>query len=216
MTRSLNVISIGFSNPDGIAQDEPPIGPPMDDHATPDDIRLISRAVQFAADRHSDQRRKGVRAEPYINHLAEVAALIAEATDGRDPALVAAAFLHDTVEDTDTTHDEIVDVFGPDIAGLVASVTDDKSLSKAERKRRQIEKAPRLSDRAKLLKIADKTSNLSSLLTSPPSGWSRQRIADYVRWAEAVVAGCRGVDSTLEETFDAASARFWRQKESES
>lgn len=164
----------------------------------------LSRAADFAARRHVAQRRKGDAAEPYINHLTEVAMLLAEATDGADPVLVMGGLLHDTLEDTDTTYEDLVESFGPEVAALVAEVTDDKSLVKEERKRLQIEKTPGKSRRAKLLKLADKTSNLRSLVSSPPRGWTEERLRDYVRWAEAVVRSCRGLNDKLEAGVDAA------------
>jgi (p)ppGpp synthase/HD superfamily hydrolase len=99
---------------------------------------LVTRTADFAARRHVDQRRKGAAREPYINHLAEVAHLLSEATDGEDGALIAAGFLHDTLEDTETEYEELQAIFGQDVASLVAEVTDDKSLPKAERKRLQV------------------------------------------------------------------------------
>ena len=107
----------------------------------------VTRAMDFAARRHSTQRRKGLKAEPYINHLTEVALLLAEATDGADPALVMAGLLHDTLEDTVTTRAELVEAFGDDVASLVAAVTDDKELLRDQRKRRQVESAPGKSPR---------------------------------------------------------------------
>lgn len=166
----------------------------------------ILRAVDFAARRHAGQRRKGEAAEPYINHPIEVAHLLAEATDGRDPVLVMAGLLHDTVEDTTATFRELETEFGPEVAALVAEVSDDKSLPKAERKRRQIEHAPHVSDRAKMIKLADKTSNLRALAASPPGDWSAERKRDYFEWAAAVIAGCRGVNAGLERQFDQAHA----------
>src|SRR5262249_34688442 len=157
---------------------------PMTEPAT-----LIMEAADFAARRHAGQRRKGVAGEPYVNHLIEVATLLAEATGGSDATLVAAALLHDTLEDTATEYEELDARFGPQIAALVAAVTDDKSLPKAERKRRQIENAPGATPQAKLLKIADKTSNVRALIVSPPTNWDVVRIADYIDWAEKVVAG---------------------------
>jgi guanosine-3',5'-bis(diphosphate) 3'-pyrophosphohydrolase len=168
------------------------------------DVSLIMQAADFAARRHASQRRKGMTAEPYVNHLLEVAALLAEATGGSDAALIAAALLHDTLEDTATEYEELDARFGADVAALVAAVTDDKSLPKAERKRRQIESARGASPRAKLLKIADKTSNVRALAVSPPTNWDVARVADYIDWAEKVVAGCRGFNAALERAFDAA------------
>jgi (p)ppGpp synthase/HD superfamily hydrolase len=168
------------------------------------DILLISRAADFAARAHMMHRRKGNLQEPYVNHLAEVAVLLAEATDGCDATLIAAGWLHDTLEDTDTEREELERFFGGEIASIVAEVTDDKSLPKTERKRLQIEKAPSKSVKARLLKIADKTSNVRALAKSPPMGWRRERSEEYVAWAEAVVAGCRGLNLRLEREFDAA------------
>ena len=168
------------------------------------DLVLVARAADFAARAHVDQRRKGAKEEPYLNHLAEVAALLAEA--GADGPLVAAGWLHDTIEDCGVTQDALADLFGEEVASLVRDVTDDKSLDKAERKRLQIENAAGKGAKAKCLKIADKTSNLRALCVTPPADWSSARIDEYLAWASNVVAGCRGVNATLEAGFDAAAA----------
>ncbi|HEV2363547.1 MAG TPA: HD domain-containing protein [Caulobacteraceae bacterium] len=166
----------------------------------------LARAYHFAALRHRTQKRKGEAEEPYINHLTEVAELVARATGGEDPEAVIAAVLHDAIEDTETTPAEIAQAFGEDVAGLVAEVTDDKSLDKAERKRRQVEHAAHASLRAQVIKLADKTSNLRSLRASPPKGWPQQRIAEYLDWARRVVDACRGANPWLEREFDLAAA----------
>lgn len=170
------------------------------------DIVLLAHAADYAARQHIGQRRKGERAEPYINHLTEVAALLADATGGGDVTLLAGGLLHDTLEDTDATYEDLKQRFGPEVAALVAEVTDDKSLPKEERKRLQIDKTPSKSRRAKLLKIADKTSNLRSMVSSPPKGWTSERLRDYVDWAEQVVRSCRGLNATLDAAFDKAYA----------
>jgi (p)ppGpp synthase/HD superfamily hydrolase len=170
-----------------------------------DDILLLTRAFAFAAEKHAHQRRKGESAEPYVNHLAEVAHLLAVAVDGRDANLIAAGLLHDTLEDTETTWDELASTFNEDIAELVGEVTDDKSLPKQERKRLQVERAPIKTDRAKMLKLADKTSNLRGIVASPPAGWSIERRLEYVAWGRDVAAGLRGVHAGLEAEFDAAA-----------
>lgn len=169
------------------------------------DILLIARSWYFASERHAKQRRKGEAQEPYVNHLAEVAELVATATEGRDANLVAAAVLHDTVEDTATLPAELASVFNTDVAELVAEVTDDKKLPKAERKKLQIEHAEAISNRAKILKLADKISNLRSLVNSPPADWSLQRRRDYLDWSIAVSYGLRGVNPWLEAQFDKSS-----------
>ncbi|MGP9810077.1 HD domain-containing protein [Rhodopseudomonas sp. NSM] len=166
------------------------------------DLVLVSRAADFAARCHAGQRRKGSAKEPYVNHVAEVAELLAVATDGSDAALVAAGWLHDTIEDSGTTRDELIEQFGDDVAALVIECTDDKTLPKAERKRLQVEHAPHLSGRARMVKVADKISNLRSLIFSPPDDWERERLVDYLDWADQVVAGCRGVNAYLERIYD--------------
>jgi GTP diphosphokinase / guanosine-3',5'-bis(diphosphate) 3'-diphosphatase len=171
-----------------------------------DDVLLIARALDFATRAHTDQRRKGAREEPYINHLADVAWMLAQATAGKDAALIAAGLLHDTIEDQGVTHATLASEFGEDVAGLVIEVTDDKSLLKAERKQLQIEHAPHKSSRARMLKIADKTSNLCAILHSPPTDWSGERKLEYFTWANSVVAGCRGINPWLETQFDEALA----------
>ncbi len=177
------------------------------------DIIQFARALDFAARKHVHQRRKGELEEPYINHLAEVTQMLASATEGHDTVLVLAGLLHDTIEDTETTFDELEAEFGGAVADLVAEVSDDKSLTKAERKRLQIEKAPAKSDRAKMLKIADKTSNLHSIIQSPPKDWSLERKREYFEWASDVVAGCRGVNDYLEKEFYKAWQRGMELKD---
>lgn len=166
----------------------------------PTDIQIVARAADFAARRHTHQRRKGEAAEPYFNHLAHVAALLADA--GADANLVAAGYLHDTIEDQEVTHLELVEAFDLDVADLVAHVTDDKRLPKDRRKRLQVEHAPHLPARAQMLKMADKISNLSALLGSPPADWPPQRRAAYFEWAREVVEGCRSAHAGLAALFD--------------
>jgi guanosine-3',5'-bis(diphosphate) 3'-pyrophosphohydrolase len=159
-------------------------------------------ALQFAAERHRDQRRKGREASPYINHPIAVARLLAEVGGVSDPVLLQAAILHDTVEDTETTLDELEARFGPEVRRVVEEVTDDKTLPKLERKRLQIEHAPQRSNRAKQLKVADKSSNLLDIAQRPPKNWTPERKQEYFDWAERVVEGCRGVNPALEARFN--------------
>ncbi len=165
---------------------------------------LIVRAASFAADKHRKQRRKGADGNPYINHPLEVARLLAE--HGIDDAIVlAGAILHDTVEDTDTSFDELTEAFGKEVSDIVRECTDDKNLPKVDRKRLQIEHTPNMSDRGKLVKLADKTSNVTDIHRSPPQ-WPIERRLAYFDWAEAVIAGLRGVHPELEALFDARLA----------
>ena len=165
-------------------------------------IRLVSEAADFAARRHSGMARKGRGNEPYVNHLAEVANLLATATDGADAELVAAGWLHDTIEDTETTREELAQKFSKRVAALVVEVTDDMSLPKDQRRQQQIIDAPNKSSGAKLIKIADKISNIRARIHSDPSAEERADLKDYTDWAEQVVAGCRGGNATLDSMFD--------------
>lgn len=167
----------------------------------------LMEALSFAAAKHRDQRRKGAGAAPYINHPIQVAELLATTGAVRDVPTLMAAVLHDTIEDTETTAEELVQRFGAEVANLVGEVTDDKSLKKEARKQAQIEHAPQLSPKATLIKIADKTCNVRDIGTHPPVGWSVQRCREYFLWAEAVVAGCRGSNAALEAAFDDAVAK---------
>ena len=156
----------------------------------------LLKAIAFAADKHSRQRRKDADASPYINHPIAVAAALAVEGEVTDEATLLCAALHDTVEDTDTTFAELEQQFSTEVADLVRELTDDKSLEKAERKRLQIEHAKGMSSRAKQVKIADKICNVRDVTASPPAIWPLQRRLDYLLWSEKVVAGCRGVTSS--------------------
>jgi len=166
----------------------------------------VLHAAETASRWHVHHRRKGEAAEPYINHLLEVALLVAQATGGKDFDLVIAALLHDAIEDCEVSADEITAHFGPDVAGLVRAVTDDKNLPKAERKRLQISHAAAAPARAKILKLADKISNLRAMAASPPKGWPLERKRDYVAWAREVAVGLRGTHAWLEAALDEAAA----------
>jgi len=165
-------------------------------------IRLVSEAADLAARRHNGMARKGRGNEPYINHLAEVANLLATATEGADAELVAAGWLHDSIEDTETTREELAEKFSERVAALVIECTDDMSLPKAERRRRQVVDAPKKSASAKLIKIADKVSNIGARIHDDPTAEERDDLADYTGWAEQVVAGCQGGNAWLDTTFD--------------
>jgi (p)ppGpp synthase/HD superfamily hydrolase len=166
----------------------------------------VLRAADRAARWHVHQRRKGEAQEPYINHLLEVANLVAEATHGKDPEIVTAALLHDAVEDQAVPIELIAREFGARVADIVTQLTDDKILPKDVRKAAQVQSASRKDPAAKLIKLADKTSNLRGIISSPPSKWSTKRRLEYIGWARDVVAGLRGIWPSLEQKFDEAAA----------
>jgi guanosine-3',5'-bis(diphosphate) 3'-pyrophosphohydrolase len=162
----------------------------------------LLRACAFAALKHRDQRRKGNHQAPYINHPIEVATLIATIGQVNDVAVLQAAILHDTIEDTDATPEEIAREFGKDVCVLVLEMTDDMSMPSPQRKQHQVERAPSLSRRAKLIKIADKIANVGDIARHPPSDWTLERRQTYFAWTEAVVDKCRGTNEALERCYD--------------
>lgn len=176
-------------------------------HQNSDPIGVFVKAVAFAADKHRTQRRKDADASPYINHPIALANVLANEGGVTDVVVLSAAVLHDTIEDTNTTAEEVTAIFGPKITATVLDVTDDKSLDKHVRKQRQIEHAPHISKEAKLVKLADKICNLRDILASPPEDWSPERKQGYFDWAAKVVAGVRGVHPELEAVFDGLLAR---------
>lgn len=169
----------------------------------------LLRALHFAAEKHRAQRRKDPEKTPYINHVIEVAAILAE-VGVEDPVTLQAAILHDTVEDTGTTPAELAERFGDAVRDVVLEVTDDKSLPKAERKRLQVAHAPSLSHAARLVKLGDKISNIGYVALHPPAEWSVERRQEYLDWTAQVIAGLRGTHAALEARYDAALAEAWR------
>lgn len=160
-------------------------------------------ALRFASECHCDQRRKGSDESPYVNHLIAVADILVSVGAVDDLDVVRAAVLHDTIEDTGTTAEELEKRFGRRVRSIVEEVSDDKTLLKEERKRLQVERAPNISHEAKLVKLADKISNVRDVGLFPPAGWSDERRVDYIVWAENVIAGLRGTNAALESHFDA-------------
>lgn len=173
---------------------------------TDKDLALLFKALAFAAHKHRDQRRKDAEASPYINHPIALAEVLAGEGGIIDIEVLAAALLHDTIEDTATTAAELREHFGEHIAAMVIEVTDDKELPKAERKRLQIEHAAGISHGAKLVKLADKICNLRDVAERPPAKWDLQRRREYFDWARQVIDGLRGAHPGLEAAFDAAYA----------
>lgn len=121
----------------------------------------------------------------------------------RETSVIVAAILHDTIEDTDATPQELERLFGREVRGLVAEVTDDKSLLKEQRKLLQVEHASHLSPGAKQVKLADKIANVSDIAFAPPPDWSHERRTGYLSWSDEVVAGLRGCNAELEAHYDA-------------
>lgn len=161
----------------------------------------LLKAVWFASEKHRDQRRKGDDS-PYINHPVGVAWILQHEAGVNDVATLQAALLHDTVEDTDTTFEELEEHFGAEVTGIVREVTDDKSLTKEQRKVGQIEHAGSASDKAKLVKLADKLYNYRDLKNVPPKGWGVARITGYFVWGSFVTRRCAGVSAALDALLE--------------
>lgn len=164
-------------------------------------ISFVIRAAHFAADKHRDQRRKDVKATPYINHPLALAQILSEEGGVNDPVVIAAALLHDTVEDTETTFGEIEAAFGKEVADVVREVTDDKNMEKLERKQAQVDHAPSISHRAKLVKLADRIANCRDLIANPPHDWEEDRRREYFEWSSQVVSALGNAHSVLQTKF---------------
>ncbi len=171
------------------------------------DLKIVLKALAFAAKKHRDHRRKDVNASPYINHPIALADVLVNEAGVTDADVICAALLHDTVEDTDTTAEELTAAFGERVCKIVLEVTDDKKLPKQTRKRLQVENAAKSSARARLVKLADKICNLRDISASAPVNWSLQRQQEYFDWAKEVVDRIRGTHAALEAAFDDAYSR---------
>ena len=164
-------------------------------------LSLLFKALAFSAEKHTKQRRKDIDKTPYINHPISLANILAQRWV-IDENVLCAAILHDTIEDTQTTADELQEHFGEKIASIVLEVTDDKSLEKSVRKQMQVEHAASISHEAKLVKLADKIANITDIINTPPADWSTDRKKEYFDWAKAVVDNLRGAHQGLEKDFD--------------
>lgn len=165
-------------------------------------LDVILSATRFAIEKHRGQVRKDQRGSPYVTHPLIVAQLLWEVGDVRTTNTLTAAILHDTLEDTPTTKEELRQGFGEAVLSIILEVTDDKSLPKLERKRRQVRHAPELSLPARLIKFGDKLANCRDILESPPADWGLERRRNYVQWAADVLYAIRGVNPPLENAFD--------------
>ena len=164
-------------------------------------LSLLFKALAFSAEKHTKQRRKDIEESPYINHPIALANILAQRWV-IDENVLCAAILHDTLEDTETTADELREHFGEKITSIVLEVTDDKSLEKSVRKQKQVEHAASISHEAKLVKLADKIANITDIINTPPVKWTKERKLEYFAWAKAVVNKLRGAHQGLEKDFD--------------
>jgi guanosine-3',5'-bis(diphosphate) 3'-pyrophosphohydrolase len=169
---------------------------------TVESMDMLVKALDYAAVKHQNQRRKGKKQLPYINHPIQVMRVLWEVGQVRDIEALAAALLHDTLEDTDATSAEILSLFGENVLSLVQEVSDDKSLPKSVRKQLQVEHASEVSPNAKMIKLADKICNVYDLSHESPADWTAERIYEYMDWSAAVVGGLRGTNPRLDKEFD--------------
>ena len=165
-------------------------------------LSLLLKAIHFASRKHNNQRRKDQETSPYINHPISVAETLWRVGQVRDMITIISGILHDTVEDTDATPDELQAEFNCEIRAVVEEVSDNKVLTKDDRKRLQVENAHHKSRAARHIKLADKICNIQDIIASPPKDWSKGRKMEYVRWSQAVVNRIRGTNTALETYFD--------------
>jgi len=166
------------------------------------ELQFILGALKYASEKHILLKRKDIEGTPYIHHPIRVAELISRVGKINDPAVLSAALLHDVIEDTDSSEGDLIEKFGAEVAGIVKEVSDDKNLDKMERKELQILHAPQLSNKAKLIKLADKICNVKDIGSHPPAKWDLERKVEYLEWSKKVVDGLRGINQPLEDLFD--------------
>lgn len=179
---------------------------------TETEVQNILHALEFAAEKHKKQSRQNIERTPYIVHPLQVAHYLLNIGRIDDAEVLMAAILHDTVEDTETTFEEIQGLFGYHVQQLVQEMTDDKSLSKQERKRLQIQRAPTKSEKAALIVLADKLSNLRDMTQSTPVGWDEERLTDYFLWAQEVIRQLPITNDYLLNAVEEVLESFWRKK----
>lgn len=164
-------------------------------------LEKIFEALLFAAEKHKNQRRKDVDASPYINHPIAVVYYLYRYGRVFDSDVLVAAILHDTIEDANTSPEEVYELFGERTMQLVLELTENKSFPSDVRKKLQVEKAKGMSEGAQAIRIADKISNITDLIQSPPSGWSQERKREYLKWTKKVVDQLRGINPGLEDIY---------------
>jgi guanosine-3',5'-bis(diphosphate) 3'-pyrophosphohydrolase len=183
---------------------------------TAQEIQEVCMGVEFAAEKHQLQTRKNPEKTPYISHPIGVANYLIDTGEVRDPSIIIGALLHDTVEDTQTTWEEIEKRFGVRVANYVREMTDDKSLDKEARKRSQIVAASQKSKGAAQIKLADKLYNLNDLSHQPPKDWSQLRIDQYYEWAHSVIHRLPKVnDKLFQAVNDVINAHWENEQDSE-
>ena len=179
------------------------------------DTPRLTRALMYAAEAHANQRRKGAAQEPYLNHLVEVLDLVTRATGGDDTDLLVAALLHDIIEDTPITVEELQAAFGERVTKIVVENSDDMSLPKDERRRQRIAAMAHKSIDARIVKTADVISNLRAIGESPPAGWTAERKLSYLDGCRHLIDEGRGANTAIEEMFDRTAADVERRVRSE-
>jgi HD domain len=170
------------------------------------DLSRLTKALVFTAEAHRNQRRKGAAQEPYLNHLIEVLDLVVRAAGDSDLDMVIAALLHDVIEDTATTYEDVARIFGQRVAEIIRENSDDMSLPKAERRRARITAMALKSREARIVKMADVISNLRAIAVSPPAGWSAERKLGYLEGCRQLVNAGRGTEASIERVFDETAA----------
>jgi guanosine-3',5'-bis(diphosphate) 3'-pyrophosphohydrolase len=166
-----------------------------------DPLNLVIRAAYFAGEKHRLQRRSDVEQTPYINHPLELAHILTEEGGINCLDTICASLLHDTLEDTDTSSDELKKHFGDVIASIVMEVSNDMTLSSQQRRVYELEKVVSLSHKAKLVKIADKLANIRDVSTMPPMGWTREKKQDYFDFALEIINQIGSVSPRLHQIF---------------
>lgn len=179
---------------------------------TSQEIQNICSGIDFAAEKHRFQTRKNKEKTPYISHPIGVAYHLMEVGEVRETSMIIGALLHDTVEDTQTTFEEIENKFGKQVVSLVRELTDDKSLSREARTRFQVINASHKTKEAAQIKLADNLFNLNDLYNNPPSDWTQTRIDRYYEWAQSVIDRLPEANDRLHSAVEEIINQYWEKQ----
>ena len=162
--------------------------------------KKIAEAIAFAFDAHKGQLRKGEK-ELYILHPLRVFTTLIE-LGITDADMLCAAVLHDTIEDCSITADEIADNFGKTVAELVLTLSEDKLLNRAERKKQTLDKMKKASAKAKLIKAADRYDNLQDGF---PCVWNTEKKLQYLKESKLLI------EALTKNLYDDIYSRFVKE-----
>jgi len=176
------------------------------------DAEAVLGAAIFATEKHKSQVRSNEKKTPYIIHPIEVADLVMKIGHVYDKDVLITALLHDVMDDTQTTYEQITSLYGTKVSSYLEEMTSKQGLSLKEQKKQQIMQAFRQNPSVAIIKLSDKLSNLKTLATSPPPSWSRDRIDQYFQWAQTVIENLPESNQLLKKAVKNVISDYWEKQ----